>query len=49
MNNAHTKEQYDEFMSQLLDTNATLDYFCDFEKISRNVNAVSINNSPLNN
>ena len=48
MNNAHTKEQYDEFMSQLLDTNATLDYFCDFEKISRNVNAVSIKLHQLN-
>ena len=48
MNNAHTKEQYDEFMSQLLDTNATLDYFCDFEKINRNVNAVSIKLHQLN-
>ena len=48
MNNTHTKEQYDEFMSQLLDTNATLDYFCDFEKISRNVNAVSIKLHQLN-
>ena len=48
MNNAHTREQFDEFLLQLLDTNATLDSFCDFEKINTNVNTVSIKLHQLN-
>ena len=48
MNKAHTEKQFDEFLSQLLDTNATLDFFCDFKKINRNVNEVSIKLNQLN-
>ena len=28
----HTKQQFNEFMSQLRETNATLDFYCDFAK-----------------
>ena len=34
---AHTEEQFKVFMSQLKETNQTLDFFCDFDKISANV------------
>ena len=39
--NAHTKEQFEEFMSQLKETNTTLDFYCDFEKIQNNVESIS--------
>ena len=39
---AHTKEQFDSFMSQLKETNTTLDFYCDFEKINNKVEAISI-------
>lgn len=45
---AHTKEQFNEFMSQLKETNATLDFFCDFKKIQANVEAISIKLNQLN-
>lgn len=45
---AHTKEEFDTFMSQLVETNATLDFFCDFSKISRNVEAMEIKLNQLN-
>ena len=35
--NVHTKEQFDLFISQLQETNQTLDFFCDFDKIAHNV------------
>lgn len=38
----HTKEQFALFMSQLKETNATLDFYCDFKKINKNVDAVAI-------
>lgn len=41
-------EQFNVFMSQLSETNATLDYFTDFEKIKLNVNKVSIKLNQLN-
>ena len=41
-------EQFNTFMSQLSETNATLDYFTDFEKIKQNVNRVSIKLNQLN-
>ncbi len=34
-------EQFNAFLSQLSETNATLDYFTDFDKIRNNVNNVS--------
>lgn len=45
---AHTKEQFDLFMSQLKETNATLDFYCDFEKISKNVADIAISLNMLN-
>ena len=39
---AHTKEQFDMFMSQLKETNTTLGFYCDFEKINNNVESISI-------
>lgn len=44
----HTKEQFNQFMSQLKETNATLDFFCDFEKIQANVEAISMKLNQLN-
>lgn len=45
---AHTKEQFESFMSQLKETNATLDFFCDFPKIKNNVEDISISLNMLN-
>ena len=44
----HTKEQFDLFMSQLRETNATLDFYCDFSKIARNVADIEISLNTLN-
>lgn len=41
-------EQFNIFMSQLSETNATLDYFTDFRKIKQNVNTISIKLNQLN-
>ncbi|MBP6055770.1 MAG: type II restriction endonuclease [Cytophagaceae bacterium] len=41
-------EQFKKFLSQLAETNATLDYFTDFDKISSNVNKISIKLNQLN-
>lgn len=41
-------EQFREFLSQLSETNATLDYFTDFQKIRSNVNRISIKLNQLN-
>lgn len=41
-------EQFKIFLSQLSETNATLDYFTDFEKIKTNVNNISIKLNQLN-
>lgn len=45
---AHTTEQFNLFMSQLRETNATLDFYCDFPKIARNVADIEINLNTLN-
>ena len=45
---AHTKAEFDEFMSQLKETNQTLDFFCDFDKISANVADVEMSLNMLN-
>ena len=45
---AHTKEQFDKFMSQLLETNATLSFYCDFNKIKKNVADIEISLNMLN-
>lgn len=46
--NAHSKEQFDSFMSQLKETNTTLDFYCDFKKINANVETISIKLNQLN-
>ena len=45
---AHTKEQFDLFISQLRETNATLDFYCDFPKITKNVADIEISLNTLN-
>lgn len=46
--NIHTKKEFYEFMSQLKETNTTLDFYCDFEKIQNNVETISIKLNQLN-
>ena len=41
-------EQFKIFLSQLSETNATLDYFTDFKKIKGNVNKIAIKLNQLN-
>ena len=38
----------DKFMSQLQETNQTLDFFCDFDKISQNVEDIKLSLCMLN-
>lgn len=45
---AHTEKQFQRFISQLKETNATLGFFCDFEKITRNVESIAIKLNQLN-
>ena len=45
---AHSTEQFNLFMSQLRETNATLDFYCDFPKIARNVADIEISLNMLN-
>lgn len=45
---AHTTVQFNLFMSQLRETNATLDFYCDFPKIARNVADIEISLNTLN-
>lgn len=48
MSKAHTEEEFKVFMSQLIETNAPLSFFSDFEKITANVDAISIKLNQLN-
>ena len=41
-------KDFELFMSQLYETNATLDFYCDFEKIQQNVEEISISLNTLN-
>ncbi len=41
-------DQFKTFLSQLSETNATLDYFTDFDKIKTNVNKIAIKLNQLN-
>lgn len=45
---AHTENEFNEFMAQLKETNQTLDFFCDFDKISQNVRNIEISLNMLN-
>lgn len=42
------KRNFEDFMSQLQETNQTLDFFCDFEKISTNVDNIKLSLYMLN-
>jgi type II restriction enzyme len=44
----HTKEEFETFLSQLKETNASLDFFCDFDKIAKNVRQIAIKLNQLN-
>lgn len=45
---AHTEEDFELFMSQLKETNQSLDFFCDFDKISKNVEDIKLSLCILN-
>ena len=45
---AHTDQDFKTFISQLRETNQTLDFFCDFEKIGRNVDDIRLSLCMLN-
>lgn len=36
------EKNFERFMSQLRETNQTLDFFCDFKKIENNVNDIKL-------
>lgn len=42
------KEQFKTFLSQLSETNATIDYFVDFEKVIGNVRKIALKLNQLN-
>ena len=42
------EKNFDLFISQLSETNATLDYFTDFEKVIHNTNKIAIKLNQLN-
>ena len=42
------KERFKTFLSQLSETNATLDYFVDFKKVTGNINKIAIKLNQLN-
>lgn len=41
-------KEFNKFMSQLQETNQTLDFFCDFDKIARNVDDIRLSLCMLN-
>lgn len=41
-------KDFNKFMSQLQETNQTLDFFCDFDKISQNVDNIKLSLCMLN-
>lgn len=44
----HTKAEFESFIGQLKDTNATLAFYSDFKKIARNVEEIAISLNTLN-
>ena len=44
----HTQEEFDAFMSNLSDTNATLEHWTDFQKVKNNVSVIRIKLNTLN-
>lgn len=45
---AHTQQKFEQFMSQLKETNVTLSFYSDFDKIKQNVDDISISLNTLN-
>lgn len=45
---AHTEQEFKTFMSQLKETNQSLDFFCDFDKINSNVENIKLSLCMLN-
>ncbi len=45
---AHSQQQFEIFMTQLKETNATLSFYSDFKKISKNVSQIAISLNMLN-
>ncbi len=45
---AHTEQEFKTFMSQLKETNQSLDFFCDFDKINSNVEDIKLSLCMLN-
>lgn len=45
---AYIQEDFGQFLSQLQETNATLDFFCDFKKINSNVQNIAMHLNALN-
>ena len=45
---AHTPAEFTTFMSQLKETNRSLDFFCDFDKIHSNVDNIRLSLCMLN-
>lgn len=45
---AHTEKEFKTFMSQLKETNQSLDFFCDFDKINSNVENIRLSLCMLN-
>lgn len=48
MTPVHSKEDFETFMSQLKETNATLAFYSDFKKIAKNVDDIAISLNMLN-
>lgn len=46
--NAHTNQEFTQFLSQLQETNQSLDFFCDFDKIAQNVEDIKLSLCMLN-
>lgn len=44
----HTENEFKTFLSQLKETNATLNFFCDFNKITDNVSKIELKLNQLN-
>lgn len=45
---AHTEQEFKTFMSQLKETNQSLNFFCDFDKINSNVESIKLSLCMLN-
>lgn len=48
MTNTHTERDFGLFLTQLKETNAKLNFFVDFEKVSRNINEIEFELNKLN-